>query len=351
MKQFGIIIALLMLLSFNNILNSQTKKSYDLSTIAFYNLENLFDTIIDPDPNKILQDEFTPKGKNMWNSKRYLKKIDNMSYVLSQIGSELSKTAPMIIGVSEVENNSVLQDLIKHPNLRKYNYGIVHYESPDKRGIDIALLYRKDFVKIINSQSRRLSYPQKENFRTRNQLVVHADLVGESIYIQVNHWPSRRGGEKRSSPLREAAAALARSISDSIRTIDTDAKIIIMGDLNDDPTDISVKKIINTSADKKSVGKNQFYNPMEKKYNSGNGTGAYNDTWNLFDQLIVSPSLLNKDAHNWKFYKAQIYKKPMLIQQTGKYKNYPKRTFAGGSWLGGYSDHFPVFLYLIREKQ
>jgi hypothetical protein len=124
-----------------------------------------------------------------------------------------------------------------------------------------------------------------------------------------------------------------------------------MGDLNDDPTNKSVKKVLNTSASKKDVKENQFYNPMENKYKSGNGTGAYNDTWNLFDQLIISPSLLNKDAHNWKFYKAEIYKKPILIQQTGRYKNYPKRTFAGGAWLGGYSDHFPVYLYLIREKK
>ncbi len=351
MKHYSLIILLVIfsISTFN--LTAQNQKSYDLATIGFYNLENLFDTIVDPDPNKILQDEFTPKGKNMWNSERYLKKIDNMSHVISQLGSDLSKTAPMIVGVSEVENEAVIRDLINHPNLKKYNYGIVHYESPDRRGIDVALIYRKDFVKIINSQSRRLYYSKKPNFRTRDQLVVHAKLGGESIYIQVNHWPSRRGGEKRSSPLREAAAGLARSISDSIRAIEPGAKIIIMGDLNDDPTNKSVKKVINTSADINNVAENQFFNPMEKFYKAGNGTGAYNDTWNLFDQLMLSPSLINKDAQKWKYYKAEIFKDPELIQQSGRFKNYPKRTFAGGAWLGGYSDHFPVFLYLIKEKK
>jgi len=352
MRRFGLILVFITLITPFYRLNAQNSKSYDLVTVAFYNLENLFDTIVDSDPDKILQEEFTPKGKNMWNTDRYLKKIDHMSKVISQLGAEKSGTAPMIVGISEVENKLVIQDLINHPNLKKYNYGIVHYESPDRRGIDIALIYRKDFVNIKSSDSRRLYYPEKEDFRTRDQLVVEAELQGESIYVLVNHWPSRRGGEKRSSPLREAAAELSRSIADSVTAIHPSAKIIIMGDLNDDPTNKSVKKVLNTSADINNIQDDQFYNPMEEKYKSGNGTGAYNDVWNLFDQLILSKSLVeDSKAENWKFYKAKIYKNPELIQTYGKYRGYPKRTFAGGTWMGGYSDHFPVYLFLVREKK
>ena len=352
MKQLGLSILLVaFLISPFTPVKAQEQKSYDLATIAFYNLENLFDTIVDPDPNKILQDEFTPKGKKMWNTERYLDKIEHMSRIISELGSDVSKTAPMMVGISEVENKLVIQDLINHPNLKKYNYGIVHYESPDRRGIDVALIYRKDFVKIVNSQSRRLYYAKKDDFRTRDQLVVEASLQGESIFVLVNHWPSRRGGEKRSSPLREAAAALSRSIADSLTALNANAKIIIMGDLNDDPTNISVKKVLNTSANKKEIQDGQFYNPMEKKYKEGNGTGAYNDTWNLFDQLIISKPLVESNSDSWKFYKAKIYKKEELIQQSGRYKDYPRRTFSFGSWIGGYSDHFPVYLYLIREKK
>jgi len=350
MKRFGLILVFFTLTAYFHTLKAQDEKSYDISTIAIYNLENLFFTIVDPDPNKILQDEFTPKGKNMWNTERYLQKLENMSFVISQLGAEQTNTAPIIVGISEVENKGVIQDLINHPNLKKYNYGIVHYESPDKRGIDIALIYRKDFVTIKSSESRRLHYPEKEDFRTRDQLVVEAKIQDESIFILVNHWPSRRGGEKRSSPLREAAARLSRSIADSINTIHTDAKIIIMGDLNDDPTNKSVKEVLNTSSDKNNIQDGQFYNPMEEKYKIGNGTGAYNDTWNLFDQLIISKSLAKAKSNSWGFSTAKIYKNAKLIQNYGKYRGYPKRTFAGGAWLGGYSDHFPVYLYITKEK-
>lgn len=351
MNVFRLILISFLLTGLSSVLKAQEQKSYDLATVAFYNLENLFDTIIDPDPNKILQDDFTPVGKNMWNTERYSKKIDDMSRIISELGADLSKSAPAIVGICEIENKLVVEDLISTKYLKPFNYGIVHYESNDRRGIDVGLIYRKDFVKVKNSQSRRLYYPEKDDYRTRDQLVVEAELQGETVYFIVNHWPSRSGGEKRSRPLREAAAKLSRSIIDSISTINPDAKLIVMGDLNDDPINKSVKKILNTSADKKDIGKNQLYNPMEKKYKKGNGTGAYKDTWNLFDQLIVSKSLVELPEGNWKFYKAEIFNKPELIQQTGRFQSYPKRTFSFGSWIGGYSDHFPVYLHLIKEKK
>lgn len=330
--------------------NAQEKKVYELATVAFYNLENLFDTLTDPDPRKSMQSEFTPNGKSMWNTARYQQKLENMSSVIAELGKEKSQTAPLIVGLSELENINVIQDLIQTENLNPFNYGIVHYESPDRRGIDVALIYRKDFVDIIHTQSYQLNIPERPSFRTRDQLLVKANLKGETLFCIVNHWPSRRGGALRSAPLRMAAAKLTRHISDSILNTDAQAKIIIMGDLNDNPTDKSVKKGLNTSALKSRMEDGQFYNPMDVIYGNGGGTGAYRDVWSLFDQLIISKALVDGSNQKWKFYKAGIFKKTEIIRQTGRYKNYPKRTFAGGKWIGGYSDHFPVYLYLIREQ-
>lgn len=350
MKRFGLILIYVTLTAQFLTLKAQDKKSYDLATIAFYNLENLFDTIVDPDTTKILQDEFTPKGKNAWNSERYNKKIQDMSEIISKLGADLSNTAPTIVGISEIENRFVVEDLINSDNLKKYDYGIVHYDSPDQRGIDVGLIYRKEFVKIVNSTTHTLKIADKPDFLTRDQLVVEADLIGEPIFIIVNHWPSRRGGEKRSSPLREAAAELTKHIIDSLNLVVPNAKVVVMGDLNDDPTNKSVKVVLNTSVDKNDVADGQMYNPMEKFYKKGLGTLAYNDSWNLFDQLILTKAFLNTNALAWKFYKAEIYKEDKLIQTEGQYKGYPKRTYSFGNWIGGYSDHFPVYMFLIREQ-
>ncbi len=343
-----IVIALMALINLS--VFAQEKKEYKVMTIAFYNLENLFDTIVDPDTNKILQDDFTVNGKHKWNTEKYNKKLGNMSKVISQIGTDVAGAPPVVVGISEVENELVIKDLINHKNLKKYNYGIVHYESSDRRGIDVGLIYRKKLVKIKNTTSTKLRIKDKPNFRTRDQLMVEAEIDGETIYFIVNHWPSRRGGEKRSSPLREAAAALSRKIADSILTVNTDARIIMMGDLNDQPTNKSVKKVFNTSGDVKNIKKGQFYNTMEHYYKKGIGTGAWRDTWSLFDQIIISPSLIKKDKTTWSYYQSHIFKKDYLIQQSGRFKGYPYRTYVGDSFKGGYSDHFPVYIYLIKEK-
>jgi endonuclease/exonuclease/phosphatase family metal-dependent hydrolase len=341
---------LLFVLSIQNNIFSQEKKDYKLITIAFYNLENLFDTIIDPDTNRILQDEFTPNGVNKWNTEKYNIKLGNMSKVISELGVDVAKTPPTILGISEIENKKVVEDLTNHTNLKKYNYGIVHYESPDKRGVDVGLLYRKEFVKIKNSKSYSLIIPNDLKFKTRAQLFVEAEIDGETMYFIVNHWPSRRGGEKRSAPFREAAAKLSRSIADSVLAINPKAKIIMMGDLNDQPTDPSVKKIFKTSGDSKNMKPGEFYNTMENFFKNGIGTGAWRDTWSLFDQLIISPAFISENKTTWAFYQAHIFNKPYLIQQTGNFKGYPYRTFVGNNFMGGFSDHFPVYLFLIKEK-
>lgn len=330
--------------------SSETKKEYYVAGIGFYNLENLFDTIIDTDTNKILQDDFTPKGNKAWTGERYFQKLENLSKVISELGTDVTPEGLACIGVAEIENKSVLEDLVKTEKLKSRNYQIVHYESPDKRGIDVGFLYNPTNFKVISSQSYTLINPDDSTFKTRDQLVVNGELNGELIHVIVAHWPSRSGGEKKSAPKRILAGQLARSIIDSIQTTDSKAKILLMGDLNDDPTNVSVKKHLNTVAKKENTQPNQLFNPMESFYKKGIGTLAYRDTWNLFDQIIVSPGLVDEDYSTYKFYTAKVYAKPYLKQTSGRYQGYPFRTYAGGAYAGGYSDHFPVYLFLIKEK-
>jgi hypothetical protein len=330
--------------------SSEPKKEYYVAGIGFYNLENLFDTIIDTDTNKILQDDFTPKGNKAWTGERYYQKLENLSKVLSELGTDVNPEGLACIGVSEIENKAVLEDLVKTEKLKSRNYQIVHYESPDKRGIDVGFLYNPTNFKVISSQSYTLINPDDSNFKTRDQLVVNGELNGELIHVIVAHWPSRSGGEKRSAPKRILAGQLARAIIDSIQKINLEAKILFMGDLNDDPTNASVKKQLNTVAKKEDIQANQLFNPMESFHKKGIGSLAYRDTWNLFDQIIVSPGLVNGDYSTYKYYSAKVYNKPYMKQASGRYQGYPFRTYAGGAYAGGYSDHFPVYLFLIKEK-
>ncbi|MCB2197186.1 MAG: endonuclease/exonuclease/phosphatase family protein [Bacteroidetes bacterium] len=325
---------------------SAQEKQYKVATIAFYNLENLFDTLDTPDKHDF---EYTPEGNKDWNTKKYYSKQENMAKVISQIGADLTKTAPAVIGVSEIENRSVLEDLVKMPALKPYNYKIVHYESPDRRGIDVALLYQESIFTVTNSLAAKLTVEDKEDFFTRDQLVVSGLLDGEKIHFIVNHWPSRYGGEKKSRPLRNAAADLCRSLADSIMNEDPNAKIIIMGDLNDDPNNESLLKHLNAKRDERTTKEGDLFNTTYPLFKKGIGTLAYRDNWNLFDQMIVSYPLLGEDRSTFKFYKTLIFNKDFLTQQEGRYRGYPLRTHAGGVYKNGYSDHFPVYLYLIKE--
>lgn len=329
---------------------SQQKKSYKIRTLAFYNVENLFDTVND---SLIFDDDRTPEGKDRWTLERYDKKVENISKVLSEMGAEIAKTSADIIGLCEVENKKVLEDLTNHPNLRDKKYGIVHFDSPDERGIDVALLYKKEVFLPTSFTSRRLLLfnDKEERDYTRDQLVVGGLLDDEQIYLTVNHWPSRSGGEARSKPNRIAAAKLNRRIIDSIIKLDDRAKIICMGDFNDDPTDDSLKKVLKTKGKKKDLSTNELYNPMELMHKQGAGSLAYRDKWNLFDQIFFTSNLVHNKENRYHYWKAGIFKPSYLLTQNGKYKGYPYRTYAGGNYRGGFSDHFPVYVYLIRQAE
>ncbi|MCX6272961.1 MAG: endonuclease/exonuclease/phosphatase family protein [Bacteroidetes bacterium] len=325
------------------------EKQYRLGCIAFYNLENLFDTVNDPNIN---DEEFLPTGKYEWTGPKYLHKIKNMAEVISQIGDELVKGGPVILGVSEIENRKVLEDLIATPPLNKFSYGIVHYDSPDKRGVDVGLIYQTAHFRVTASKAVPLRVADRPDWTTRDQLVVSGLLDNEPIHVIVNHWPSRSGGEQETAPLRQAAASLCRMIADSLLKLDPNARIIIMGDLNDNPTDISLVKNLKAKESINNTGPNDLYNPMYKMYKQeGLGSLAYRDSWSLFDQIILSKSLLGDDRSTFKLYKTKVFNRPFLTQKEGAFTGYPFRTYAGGVFMGGYSDHFPVYIFLIKEKK
>jgi endonuclease/exonuclease/phosphatase family metal-dependent hydrolase len=329
---------------------AQEKKTYKINTIAFYNLENLFDYEDDP---FTFDDDRTPNGKDHWTEALYNAKVKNMAKVLSEIGRDVTGTSPTIIGVCEIENRKVLEDLVNQESLLQKDYGVIQFESPDRRGIDVGFLYQKKiFTPTHYKACELLIYDDNDVTRrvyTRDQLLVSGMLDGEKIHIIVNHWPSRSGGEARSRPKRIKAAKLNKRLIDSLFSHDPYAKIITMGDLNDDPTSPSLKDILNTKAEREELKMKELYNPMESMYKKGLGTLAWQDGWNLFDQTILSSELMKKEYSSYRFYKAGIYNKPYLTNSKGPYKGYPFRSFGNGSFTGGYSDHFPVFVYLIKE--
>lgn len=334
------------LISIIAVFGQNGEKKYKVGCIAFYNLENLFDTIDTPG---VRDTEFSPEGSKKWNSKKYYEKLDHMADVISQIGTDFIPIPPAIIGVSEIENINVLKDLVNNDKLKKYNYQIIHKDSPDKRGIDCALLYMPQFFKVTNYNLHH--YPSEDtSFHTRDQLMVSGKFDGDPIHIIVNHWPSRSGGEKRSRPKRNKAGELARSIVDSIYRHDADAKILVMGDLNDDPTNQSVKKYLNSVYKPEDIQDHELYNPFYDFFKKGIGSLAYHDTWNNFDQILISKALLNNNKNTYKYYTAKVFNKKFMTNPEGRFKGYPKRTFAGGTYQGGYSDHFPVFVLLVKQE-
>lgn len=340
-------LAVFLLVYFCQISFAQDKKM-KIASVAFYNLENLYD--VSNDPNKD-DDEFTPQGKNNWTTERYNAKLKNMSEVIAKLGTELIKGGPTLMGLSEVENKQVVLDLVNQPALAPSGYDVVHYDSPDRRGVDVAFIYQKKRFIVTASRAVPLYYPEEKDFASRDQIVVSGLLDGEPVNVIVNHWPSRRGGEKKSNPKRIAAAELCKYISDSLRKANPLAKIIIMGDLNDDPVDESVYKNLKARGKKEEVADGEFFNPMWKLFKEGIGSLAYKDSWNLFDQIIVSKPLLGDDKSTYKYQKVRVFNEKFLTQKEGNFEGYPFRTYVGDVWQGGYSDHFPVYIILAKEAK
>ncbi len=332
-------------------LTANAQKKLAGYAIGFYNLENLFDYTHDEGKNDY---EFLPGGSYKWTEMKYTHKIHNMARVLGEMGTDKIPAGCAVIGVSEVENDHVLADLVAQPSLASKGFKYCHIEGPDRRGIDCALLYNPRFFAVRNV--KLVPYVpelQKDStFKTRGFLTVSGTLAGEHVTVVVCHWPSRFSG----SFYRETAGKEVRALKDSLLRDDPDVKVLVMGDMNDDPTNASMYKCLGAKEDIDKVEPGEMYNPWYNTLVKGHtGTLKYQGSWNLFDQIVMTPNLLNQngkhDFSTLKYMSHQIFRRDYLFQDSGKYKGNTKRTTAGGVWLDGYSDHLPVVIYLGKEIQ
>jgi hypothetical protein len=314
--------------------------------IAFYNFENLYDTLNDP---KIDDEDFQPTGAYAYTGEIYKTKQQHLEAVVSKFGIDANSDGFALLGTAEIENDVVLRDLCNQPWLKKRNIKFVQFDSPDRRGIDVALLYNPSYFKVLQAKALPVLMPTDGSGKefTRDVLWVTGKLQGEVVHVFVNHWPSRRGGEAASAPKRKLAAGVSKAIYDSLIKEDPNVKTIIMGDLNDDPINESVTKVLGAEGKLKDVKGNKMFNPFMDFYKNGIGTLAYQDAWGLFDQIILSPSFVIKNrGGGLKFDHARVFNESFLIEKFGQYKGYPKRSFVGSTWNDGYSDHFPSMIYL-----
>ncbi len=312
------------------------RRRKELYTIAFYNLENLFDT---KDDAHTLDDDFTPEGVKKWSYKRYKKKLSKLSKTIDQLGRKESALAPVLVGIAEVENKNVIHKLLQSGPLKKISYDYIHFDSPDERGIDTALIYHKEYFEPIFSEPIPLLIENEDGQRdtTRDILYVFGKLNGEGVHVFVNHWPSRRKGEEETSAKRiEAANTIIRYML-KLEKEGEQLNYLIMGDFNDGPTAGSIKLLVETK---------DLYNPMEKLITPDRGSANYKRSWSLFDQILVSHSFFDFKKGTHSFAHANIFDEHFLTEWNGKYRGNPFRTYIGRKYKGGYSDHFPVYIQL-----
>jgi hypothetical protein len=342
-------LTLFILLSFSFCAQKEKKlPALQLSAIGFYNLENLYDTLDDP---LINDDDFTPNGLNRWTGERYRLKLQHLAKSISDMATDVNPDGLAILGMCEVENKSVIEDLIKEPLLKKRKYQIVHIEGPDARGVDPSFIYQPKYFKVLDAKAFSVVLGKDTSHKTRDILMVRGLFLGEPTAFLVNHWPSRRGGELKSRHSRNLAAKRARHIADSLSVALPGIKILIMGDLNDDPINESVKKYIHTFADLDQAQSDLYYNPMESLYNKGIGSLAFQDAWNLFDQIMLNAPCLPTDYSTWQYVDVRIHNKAYLRSDHGNFKGYPFRTYSGSIHTGGYSDHFASYILVGRRKK
>jgi len=327
--------------------------------VGFYNLENLFDIYDDPAKN---DEQFLPEGSNHWTETKYKKKISNMARVIAEMAKSNGR-CHTILGISEIENRLVIEDLISDPQIAGYNFQIIHYDGPDRRGVDVALLYNPRNFKVLETRSIPFTFgpnsdvsfsldaEQQARFRTRDILMVRGTIAGEMFAFFVCHLPSRVGG--KGGDLRSRGGEILYRESMALMDIYPDIKIVTMGDMNDDPTDESMAVFHRGKGKAEEVGKTDFFNPYVSMIKAGYGSLAYQGTWCLYDQELVNYNLLNAPQGTLKLQKigkaghyGYIFKRPFMTNQTGQYKDTPFRTFSGGAFIGGYSDHYPTFIVI-----
>jgi len=311
-------------------------KTTTFHTLAFYNIENLFDIY---DDELTRDDDFLPTAEKRWTIKRYKNKLRKLGFVISEIGKKQTNKPPAIVGLAEVENADVIKDLISSKHLAEIDYDYVHYDSSDERGIDVALLYDKTRFEVAHSKNYAIELfnEHEETDYTRDILLVSGLFEGLELHIIVNHWPSRRNGDNETNHKRMIASEKVVEIISSIKDKNAEAKIMVMGDFNDDPTNESIENLV------KSHG---LFNPMETLISNDRGTTSYNQEWNLFDQFLFTHNFFERKINSLRYVEADIFDEDFLKLYDGKYKGTPYRTYVGRRYKGGYSDHFPVYLTL-----
>ena len=325
------------------------KTTYNIIVGGFYNLENFYDTINQPGVD---DEDFTPNGSYHYTAEIFKDKVNHLAEVVSLIGTDQSPDGLAFMGCAEIENKSVLETLVNHPKLKSRNYQIVHYNGPDLRGVDCGFIYNPKYFKVLESQSITVDLKKVVNdWRPTRDILYVKGILGntDTVHIIVNHWPSRRGGEEATAPLRKFAAGIGKQIIDSLMAINPNTKILDMGDLNDNPTDPSMVKVLKCVDKKEKCKSSGMFNPWVDYYKKGIGTLGYNDSWSLFDQIVLSSGWLNVNQQGFFYQKAHIFSRDFMITKTGKYKGYPKRTWDFAIYNAGYSDHFPTYITFLKS--
>lgn len=354
MKRSFIVAALLLLMS----LSTSAQKTQQNYVIGFYNLENLFDIYDDPVKN---DSEFLPEGKNKWTQAKYEKKLHNMAKVIRSMADN-NKRWHTILGISEIENRLVIEDLVSQPEIADANYQIVHYDSPDRRGVDVALLYKPDQFTYLDSESIPFDFnsdidfsdTDTSYFKTRDILMVHGLIAGEHFAFYVAHLPSRIGG--KGGNLRSRGAEIIYNHSRRMEAKYPGIKIVAMGDMNDNPTDDSMAKYLHGQEHLENVTPTEFYSPYISMLKAGYGSLCYQGVWSIYDLELVNYNLAHAPdgglkiqpvtKNHGKEYYGVVFKRPWMTTQKGQYKGYPFRTFSNGAFVGGYSDHYPTYIVI-----
>ena len=354
MKRSFIVAALLLLMS----LSASAQKTQQNYVIGFYNLENLFDIYDDPVKN---DSEFLPEGKNKWTQAKYEKKLHNMAKVIRSMADN-NKRWHTILGISEIENRLVIEDLVSQPEIADANYQIVHYDSPDRRGVDVALLYKPDQFTYLDSESIPFDFnsdidfsdTDTSYFKTRDILMVHGLIAGEHFAFYVAHLPSRIGG--KGGNLRSRGAEIIYNHSRRMEAKYPGIKIVAMGDMNDNPTDDSMAKYLHGQEHRENVTPTEFYSPYISMLKAGYGSLCYQGVWSIYDLELVNYNLAHAPdgglkiqpvtKNHGKEYYGVVFKRPWMTTQKGQYKGYPFRTFSNGAFVGGYSDHYPTYIVI-----
>ena len=319
------------------------QKQHKVLAIGFYNCENFFDTVDDPAKDDI---ENTPTPEV------FAQKVHNIAAVFQKLGTDVTPDGPAIIGLAEIENDVVLKAVTSQPELKNRNYQYVWFPTPDVRGISTAMLYNPKYFKVLNARPVHVPLESLGQKRpTRDVLYVCGILAGDTVHILVNHWPSKSGGEAASAPGRRLAASVDKNIIDSLQKTNPDVKILLMGDLNDNPTSDAVIGTLQAKAEMKEVTINNVYNPWINMYKKGMGTESYRGEWNLIDQIMISGGFIKNNNNKWKHYKEEIFNRDFLTTRVGKDKGLPHRSYTiSHVWDNGYSDHFPVVMYFTEAQ-